>query len=139
MAIVDSWIYNHLNNGVYKCGFAESQNAYDSAIKEFTDHMEKLDKLLAKKKFLTGDEFTLSDVRLFQTLIRNDEVYANYFNCDTRKVSEYENIFRYCCDVWQVPVVKKTTNMEHIKMHYYSSHAKMNFFGIIPKGPNFID
>ena len=100
MASVDGWIYDNINNGVYKCGFAQSQGAYNNAIKSFTDHMEKLDRHLADKKFLTGDQFTLSDIRLFQTLIRNDEVYVVYFKCDTRKVSEYPNIFRYCTDVW---------------------------------------
>lgn len=100
MASVDGWIYDSINNGVYKCGFARSQEAYDGAIKDYTDHMQKLDKLLANSKFLAGDQFTLSDVRLFQTLVRNDEVYTVYFKCDTKTVREYANIFRYCCDVW---------------------------------------
>lgn len=138
MASVDGWIYDYINNGVYKTGFAQSQQAYDQAIKEYTDHMIKLDKHLANKKFLVGDRFTLSDIRLFQTLIRNDEVYTVYFKCDTKTVREYKNIFRYCTDVWQVRGVKETTNMNHIKMHYYTSHARHNFYGIIPKGPNFI-
>ena len=100
MASVDPWIYDNINNGVYKCGFAKSQEAYNEAIKGYTDHMVKLDKHLANKKFLTGDQFTLSDIRLFQTLIRNDEVYTVYFKCNTRTVSEYPNVFRYCTDVW---------------------------------------
>ena len=74
--------------------------------------MEKLDKHLAKTKFLTGDQVTLSDIRLWQTLVRNDEVYTVYFKCDTKSVREYANIFRYCVDMWQVKGIKETTNME---------------------------
>ena len=81
---------------------------------------------------------TLSDIRLFVTLIRNDEVYTVYFKCDTCTVREYANIFRYCCDMWQVKGVKETTNMDHIKKHYFTSHARLNQFAIVPKGPNFI-
>ena len=138
MASVDGWIYANINNGVYKCGFSQTQEAYDGAIKDYTDHMVKLEKHLAETKFLTGDQFTLSDVRLFMTLIRNDEVYTVYFKCDTRTVREYANIFRYCCDVWQVEGIKQTNFMDQIKMHYYTSHGRLNYYGIIPKGPNFI-
>lgn len=138
MKEVDSWIYDGINNGVYKCGFATSQEAYNTAIKNYTAAMQKLDKLLAKRKFIAGDTFTLSDIRLWQTLIRNDEVYTVYFKCDTKMVHQYTNVFRYCCDVWQVKGIKETTKMDHIKMHYFTSHGKLNYYGIIPAGPNFI-
>ena len=138
MDAVDPWIYENINNGVYRCGFVSTQEAYNEAIVAYTTHMDKLDKHLATRKFLTGDEFTLSDIRLFQTLIRNDEVYTVYFKCDTRTVRTLPNVFRYCCDVWQIPGIKETTHMDHIKMHYYTSHPRMNYYGIIPKGPDFI-
>ena len=138
MTSVDSWIYPYINNGVYRCGFACTQEAYDEAIVNYTKHMEKLDKHLASRKFLTGKDFTLSDIRLFMTLIRNDEVYTVYFKCNTRMVSEYPNVFRYCCDIWKIDGVAETINMPHIKMHYFTSHPKLNFFGVIPKGPDFI-
>ena len=138
MAKVDSWIYPYINNGVYRCGFACTQDTYEAAIGLHTQHMAKLDKHLANRNYLTGDDFTLSDVRLFMTLVRNDEVYTVYFKCNTRMVSEYPNIFRYCCRIWQIPGVKDVIKMTHIKMHYFTSQPRLNYFGIIPKGPNFI-
>ena len=138
MAAVDAWIYDFINNGVYRCGFAVTQDAYEECIKVHTKHMVKLNKHLANRKYLTGDTLTLSDIRLFQTLIRNDEVYTVYFKCNTRLVSEYENIFRYMCDIWQIKGVPETTKMPHIKIHYFTSHPKLNYFGIVPRGPDFI-
>ena len=135
---VDPWIYHGINNGVYKCGFAKTQEAYDVAIDDLYGALDKLEAHLADKKFLTGDIFSMSDVRLFQTLIRFDEVYVVYFKCDKRKISEYPNIFRYCKDVWKVPGVKETTKMDHIKGHYFTSHAHLNTYAVIPRGPNSI-
>ena len=100
--------------------------------------MQKLNKHLATRKFLCGEELSLSDIRLFPTLVRNDEVYTVYFKCNTRMLTEYKHIFRYCCDMWQIKGVTETTNMDHIKKHYYTSHPVRNYFGIIPQGPNFI-
>jgi putative glutathione S-transferase len=80
----------------------------------------------------------MSDVRLWQTLIRHDEAYLVHFKCNTKKVSEYPNIFRYCVDMWQVPGIKQTTRMHHIKMGYFTSQPTGNYYGIIPKGPDFI-
>lgn len=81
---------------------------------------------------------TLSDIRLFETLIRFDEVYVVYFKCDVRKVSEYPHIMRYLKQLWKVEGFKQTTKMDHIKCHYFTSHPLLNWYGIIPKGPNFI-
>ena len=119
---VDPWIYSDINNGVYRCGFAQSQQAYDEATIVLYQALEKLETHLDDKKFLTGDRFTMSDIKLFVTLIRFDEVYVVYFKCDTKMICEYPNIFRYCKDVWKVPGVKETTNMDHIKGHYFTSH-----------------
>lgn len=134
----DGWIYEGINNGVYKCGFATSQSAYDEARENLFTNLDRLEAQLADNKFLCGDVFTMSDVRLFQTLIRFDEVYVVYFKCDKRKISEYPNIFRYCKEIWKIEGVKETTNMKHIKSHYFSSHAQLNHYAIIPTGPNFI-
>ena len=101
--------------------------------------MDRLEAHLADKKFLCGDRFTMSDIRLFVTLIRYDEVYVVYFKTNSRWVSGLPNIMRYCKDVWKIPGVKETTNMEHIKTHYFTSHPDLNKFAIIPKGPNFIE
>jgi putative glutathione S-transferase len=138
MKDVDSWIYEGINNGVYKCGFAQSQEAYDDAIENLFKNLDRLEALLGTKKFVTGDTLTFSDVRLFMTLIRFDEVYVVYFKCDRKKISEYSNIMRYLRDLWQIDGFKECTHMDHIKTHYFTSHPKLNFYGIIPAGPNFI-
>jgi glutathionyl-hydroquinone reductase len=138
MEDVDSWAYEGINNGVYKCGFAKSQEAYDAASENLFTHLAKLESHLADKKFCCGDTFTLTDIRMFQTLIRFDEVYVVYFKCDKRKIAEHPNILRYCRDIWRIPGVKETTNMHHIKSHYFTSHTDLNKFAIIPTGPNFI-
>lgn len=138
MDAVDSWTYEGINNGVYKCGFAQSQSAYDDAMTNLYTNLDKLEALLASRQFAAGDLVTLSDIRLFVTLIRFDEVYVVYFKCDKRKVSEYPNIMRYMRQLWKVDGFKQTTKMDHIKTHYFTSHAKLNYFGVIPAGPNFI-
>lgn len=136
-ASVDSWIYEGINNGVYKCGFAKTQEAYDQAIVNLFSHMDKLEAYLADNKYMAS-EFCLSDIKLLPTLLRFDEVYVVYFKCDKRKVSEYPNMMRYLRDCWKIPGLKETTKMDHIKTHYYSSHAHLNPFGIVPVGPDFI-
>lgn len=138
MEAVDSWTYEGINNGVYKCGFATTQEAHDLASKNLFDNMQRLEDLLATRPFIAGDMLTLSDVRVFQTLIRFDEVYVVYFKCDKRKVSEHPNIMSYMKRLWKIPGFKETTKMAHIKGHYFTSHGKLNWYGIIPSGPNFI-
>ena len=136
---VDSWILGGINFGVYKCGLSKTQEAYDAAIVDFNNAMERLEAHLADKKFLTGDRFTMSDVRLFVTLIRHDEAYICCYKLDSRKVSEYPNMMRYLKDCWRVvPGCKETTKMDHIKGHYFTSYPDLNKFGIIPTGPKFL-
>ena len=135
---VNPWIYKGINNGVYSCGFAKTQEAYDEAVGNLFNSLDKLEAHLEGKKYLTGDTLTLSDIRLFVTLVRFDEVYVVYFKTDVKKISEYPNIFKYCCEMWKVPGIKETTNMEHIKKHYYTSHAHLNPFAIVPRGPDFM-
>ncbi|CAB9519294.1 S-transferase omega-like 2 [Seminavis robusta] len=137
MASVDTWIYNTLNNGVYRCGFASSQKAYETAITELTDSFDRVAQILEKQRFIAGDQITLSDIRLFPTLLRFDEVYIVYFKCNTRAVRHTPAILNYCREIYQMAGVKGTVDMAQIKMHYYTSHPHLNKFSIIPRGPNF--
>ena len=138
MAAVDKWIYDTLNNGVYRCGFAASQEAYDTAIAELTDSFDRVDKILQNQRFIAGGQITLSDIRLIPTLLRFDEVYAVYFKCNTRSVRYTTAMLEYCREIYQMAGVKETTNMHQIKMHYYTSHPHFNKFSVIPQGANFL-
>jgi putative glutathione S-transferase len=133
----NSWIYPNINNGVYRCGFATSQQAYDKAIDDLTKAFDKLDDILQKQRFIAGDKPTLADVRLFVTLLRFDEVYVVYFKTNTRSVTYTPSVLNYCRDMYQMPGVSDTVNMEQIKAHYYTSHPNLNRWSIIPKGADF--
>lgn len=135
---VNSWVYEGINNGVYKCGFARTQQAYDTAIKNLYDNLQRLEDHLATRSFLAGDQLTTADVRVFMTLIRFDEVYVVYYKCNQRNISEYPKIMSYLRRLWKIPGFKECTKMDHIKALYYTSFAENNPFGIIPVGPNFI-
>lgn len=138
MKSVDSWIYDTLNNGVYRCGFASTQKAYDTAITELTNSFDRIDRLLQKQRFIAGDKLTLSDIRLIPTLLRFDEVYAVYFKCNTRSVRYTPAVLDYCRELYQMIGVKDTTNMEQIKLHYYTSHPHLNKFSVVPRGTDFL-
>ena len=135
---VDTWIYPNLNNGVYRCGFATSQPAYDKAITDLTEAFDKVDEILKTQRFIAGDTLTLSDIRLFVTLLRFDEVYAVYFKTNSRTVSYTESILNYCREMYQMAGVAETVNMEQIKAHYFTSHPDLNHWSIIPKGIDFV-
>ena len=136
---VNDWIYSSINNGVYRCGFARSQTAYDEAIATLTEAFDRVEQILKQQRYIAGNVFTEADVRLFVTLLRFDEVYTVYFKCNTRAV-EYSNaMLNYCREIYQMPGVKETVDMEQIKTHYYTSHPKLNYFSIIPAGRNFIE
>eukprot|EP00529_Nitzschia_sp_RCC80_P031452 CAMPEP_0113456798 /NCGR_PEP_ID=MMETSP0014_2-20120614/9075_1 /TAXON_ID=2857 /ORGANISM="Nitzschia sp." /LENGTH=365 /DNA_ID=CAMNT_0000348267 /DNA_START=170 /DNA_END=1267 /DNA_ORIENTATION=- /assembly_acc=CAM_ASM_000159 len=137
MKNVDSWIYPNINNGVYRCGFARSQAAYDQAIGDLTEAFDKLEVLLSKQRYIAGDRFTLSDIRLFVTLLRFDEVYIVYFKTNTRSIASSPVLLNYCRDIYQHAGVKDTINMDQIKMHYFCSHPELNKFSIIPQGSGF--
>jgi glutathionyl-hydroquinone reductase len=137
MEEVDSWIYPNINNGVYRCGFAKSQTAYDEAIEGLTQAFDKLETILSKQRYIAGSKVTLSDVRLFVTLVRYDEVYHVYFKTNTRSITESSVLLNYVREIYQMPGVKETVNMTQIKMHYYCSHPDFNKFSIIPKGNDF--
>lgn len=135
---VNEWIYPNINNGVYRCGFAKTQKAYDKAIKDLTEAFDEIDKILQSQRYIAGDKFTEADIRLFVTLLRFDEVYVVYFKTNSRSVASTPSILNYCRDIYQMPGVKETVDMDQIKLHYFASHPELNHYSILPKGPNFI-
>ena len=136
MKSADEWIYPTINNGVYRCGFAQSQTAYDTAIQELTDSFDRVESILQTQRYICGDQLTLSDIRLFATLLRFDEVYICYFKTNTRSVTHTPTLLQYCRDIYQQ--VKPTVHMDQIKQHYFTSHPLINRFSIIPKGSDFV-
>lgn len=128
-------IYDTLNNGVYKSGFATTQTAYDEAVTPLFDTLDFLEQLLSTKRYLTGNTITEADWRLFTTLVRFDPVYVGHFKCNIRRIADYENLSGYVRDLYQQPGVAGTVDMEHIKNHYYASHESINPTRVIPKGP----
>ncbi|TWB43772.1 glutathione S-transferase family protein [Nitrospirillum pindoramense] len=128
-------IYDTVNNGVYKAGFATSQAAYEEAITPLFDTLDWLDDRLSSRRFLTGDHVTEADIRLFTTLVRFDPVYVGHFKCNIRRIADYPNLSAYLRDLYQLPGVSGTVNFQHIKGHYYESHRTINPTGIVPAGP----
>jgi putative glutathione S-transferase len=128
-------IYGTVNNGVYKAGFATQQEAYEEAVTALFDSLDWLDQLLGSRRYLAGDRQTEADWRLFTTLVRFDPVYVGHFKCNLRRIADYPNLFGYLRDLYQVPGIAETVNMQHIKGHYYESHRMINPTGIVPKGP----
>ena len=128
-------IYEPVNNGVYKTGFAKTQDVYDLAVHELFSSLDYLDNHLEGKKFLVGDRLTEADIRLIPTLLRFDLVYVTHFKCNLRRIIDYKNLSRYTRELYDIPAIKNTTNFEHIKQHYYYSHEMINPYRIIPSGP----
>jgi putative glutathione S-transferase len=128
-------IYENVNNGVYKAGFARTQEAYDEAFRALFNTLDELDLRLDSQRFLLGDPLTEADWRLFTTLIRFDAVYYGHFKCNRRRIVEYPNLSGYLRDLFQMPGVKDTVDIEHIKQHYYYSHVQINPTRIVPLGP----
>lgn len=135
---MNSFIHPNLNNGVYRCGFATSQAAYDKAIEDLTAAFDAVESILEKQRYIAGDKLTEADIRLFVTLLRFDEVYVVYFKTNTRSVANSPAILNYCREIYQMEGVKETVNMEQIKAHYFCSHPSLNKYSIIPKGGDFI-
>lgn len=132
---INAFVYSAVNNGVYKAGFATTQEAYEEAVVELFAALDTLEARLADKRYLTGSTITEADWRLFTTLVRFDAVYVGHFKCNLRRIIDYPNLWGYLRDLYQVPGIAETVNMEHIKQHYYTSHANINPTRIIPIGP----
>ena len=129
---VDDRIYNSLNNGVYRAGFAQSQAAFDTAVNELFDTLDWLEERLSKSRFLLGNTLTASDLRAYVTLVRFDPVYVVYFKCSKKMIREYPNVYAYTRDIHQHPRIGVTTEMNHIRTHYFTSHTTLNAYSIIP-------
>lgn len=128
-------IYHTVNNGVYKCGFATTQDAYEEALEPLFNSLDWLDERLENQRYLTGDQITEADWRLFTTLVRFDPVYVGHFKCNIRRIVDYPNLWPYVRDLYQTPRVAETVNFIHIKRHYYQSHGTINPTQIVPNGP----
>jgi len=128
-------IYMPINNGVYRAGFATSQIAYEEAVTEIFEHLDHWESVLANQRYLCGNHLTEADICMFTTLYRFDAVYYGHFKCNLKRIVDYPNLWNYVKDIYQVPEVKPTCNLDHIKRHYYGSHAQINPTGIVPKGP----
>ena len=132
---VNDRVYETLNNGVYKCGFATSQEAYDESIDPLFETLDWLEALLGERRFIAGDTFTEADIRLFTTLTRFDPVYNGHFKCNIRRLVDYPNLWAYTRGIYQHPLIRPTVNFHHIRHHYYGSHPKVNPSGVVPAGP----
>ena len=128
-------IYDAVNNGVYRCGFAASQAAYDEAVGELFAMLDELDERLASRRYLMGPAITEVDWRLFTTLIRFDPVYVGHFKTNIRRIADYANLGPYLRDLYQQPGIAETVRLDQIKRHYYATHLQLNPAGIIPAGP----
>ena len=133
---VNARIYDSLNNGVYKAGFAASQCAYEESVAAVFDTLDWLEARLKSRRYLLGDVLTEADVRLFPTLVRFDAVYFGHFKCNLRALSDYPALGDYTRALYQHPDVRPTVNLAHIKGHYYSSHPWLNPSGVVPVGPD---
>ncbi len=129
-------IYDGVNNGVYKAGFATGQAAYDEAVTGVFETLDWLEARLSRQRYLTGEQVTEADIRLFTTLVRFDEVYHGHFKCNVRRIVDYPNLWGFTRDIFQLPGIAATVNMDHIKRHYYESHRTINPAGIVPAGPH---
>ena len=132
---INEFVYSAVNNGVYKAGFATTEAAYKEAVVTLFDALDTLEVRLANQRYLLGDTITEADWRLFTTLVRFDAVYVGHFKCNIRRIVDYPNLWGYLRDLYQVPGIAETVNIEHIKAHYYTSHANINPTRIIPVGP----
>lgn len=134
---LNGWIYDTVNNGVYKSGFATSQPAYDEAVTALFSSLDRLEQILGQRRYLTGDRLTEADLRLWTTLVRFDPVYVTHFKCDRHRIGEYLNLNGFLREIYQLPGIAETVNLPHIRHHYYRSHKTINPSGVISVGPAF--
>jgi len=128
-------IYEPINNGVYRAGFADTQAAHEDAVTELFDALDCWDATLDDQRYLLGEDLTLADVRLFPTLVRFDPVYHTHFKCNVRRLRDYDNLWNHTKELYRLDSVAETVNMEHIKEHYYRTHGDVNPKRIVPLGP----
>ena len=132
---LNEYIYENINDGVYRAGFATSQRAYERAVKNVFNALDEMEGNLATRRYLFGPRMVETDWRLFVTLVRFDAVYHGHFKCNIRKISEYPNLFGYLRDLYQHDGIAETVNFDHIKRHYYITHDDINPTRIVPLGP----
>jgi putative glutathione S-transferase len=128
-------IYDNINNGVYRCGFATTQTAYEKAFDCLFAELEQVEETLSRQRYLAGEQITEADWRLFTTLIRFDAVYVGHFKCNLKRIADYPNLSNYLRELYQVPGIAETVDIEYCKRHYYFSHTSINPTQIIPEGP----
>jgi putative glutathione S-transferase len=132
---VNSFVYDKVNNGVYKSGFATTQDAYESAVNALFDGLDVLEERLTGQRYLMGEQITEADWRLFTTLIRFDPVYVGHFKCNLKRIVDYPALSAYVKELYQIDGIEETTDFDHIKRHYYYSHTMINPTQVVPKGP----
>jgi len=132
---INERVYETVNNGVYRAGFATSQAAYEEAFDQLFATLDWLDERLSERRFLLGSAITEADWRLFVTLVRFDAVYVGHFKCNLRRIDDYPNLSGYLRDLYQQPGIADTVNLDHIKRHYYMTHPQLNPTRIVPRGP----
>ncbi|MDJ0865246.1 MAG: glutathione S-transferase family protein [Myxococcota bacterium] len=132
---MNAFVYPNVNNGVYRCGFATSQDAYEEAFAELFSALDQLEERLGRQRYLVGDRITEADWRLFTTLVRFDAVYVGHFKCNRQRIADLPNLHGYLRELYQVPGVAETVDLTHIKRHYYESHRTINPTGVVPVGP----
>jgi len=128
-------IYEPVNNGVYRCGFAETQKAYDEAVEELFEALDHWNEVLGSQRYLCGDRMTEADICMFTTLYRFDAVYHTHFKCNTQRLVEYDHLWEYAREIYQLPGVSEICDMRHIRQHYYQSHESLNPKRIVPTEP----
>ncbi len=132
---INEVVYDTLNNGVYKAGFATTQDAYEAAVTPLFVTLDDLERRLGETRYLTGPAITEADWRAFTTLIRFDAVYVGHFKCNLKRIADYPALSGYLRDLYQQPGIAETVHMDHIKNHYYASHHTINPTGVVPLGP----
>jgi len=132
---INERVYNAVNNGVYKAGFATKQDVYNEEVTRLFEALDELEERLETNQYLMGDQMTEADWRLFTTLVRFDSVYYTHFKCNVRRISDYKNLWRLTRELYNVPGISDTVHFRHIKEHYFRSHKNINPTGIVPVGP----
>jgi len=132
---INTIVYTNVNNGVYKTGFASTQEAYEVSVDRLFKALETLEEHLATNRYLVGNTLTEADLRLFPTLVRFDAVHFGHFRCNLKRLVDFPNLWAYTREIYQMPHIAGTVDMDHIKRHYYMTHASLNPSGVVPVGP----